>query len=369
MKDRCAQLCSRGRQAEPVDSGNLQARATQHHHLHKQMLQLNRSRCVAPTSMSKVHLHKVCPQLVRPAFNGVPLRALHSTAADCAIVMFTVIFGKYDDVSRFAASQRVAHDEMPQAARVCRFLFTDVPRQSNGLWLNVPIAPLPFPDNAARSAHAFKTIPWLLFPSAEWVIYLDGKAVVDPTPLQLVSNVSALSGNAPLTMLRHPLIDSRRYAHGWLEEFMKERAAIDGRRRQGWKRDLRDLDLALSTYCARGDICGLVEVPDSSLMVWHKPADGCAGRRLMWRVALLQCTWLGEVSYLSQREQLSFPLAVKFLHLERVVHYMQPAEYMSWWGWRPHSFEGGGSGDCVRIVPARRPGRVNVVHKTCPGDI
>jgi hypothetical protein len=40
------------------------------------LLQLNRSRCVAPTSMSKVHLHKVCPQLVRPAFNGVPLRAL-----------------------------------------------------------------------------------------------------------------------------------------------------------------------------------------------------------------------------------------------------------------------------------------------------
>ena len=56
--------------------------------------------------------------------------------------------------------------------------------------------------------------------------YLDGKVFIDPTPLQLVSNITMLSGTAPLTVLRHPLIDPQRYVHGWREEFVKERGGI-----------------------------------------------------------------------------------------------------------------------------------------------
>tara|TARA_B110001452_G_scaffold105858_1_gene87710 strand:- start:20 stop:1192 length:1173 start_codon:yes stop_codon:yes gene_type:complete len=379
----CAHLCVRARQAEPPDATSLQARAKQLRRLRELASKLDQSTCLTPelgNSGFPTYLRTACPELLQPTFDGVPWHALHAAAAGCAVVLFTVVFGGYDDLASFFATHPSAVDETPWAAHVCRFVFSDTLQPRAGPWRTLLVSPLPFPSNSARSAHALKTIPWQLFPEARSVLYLDGKTVVDLTPLQLVAKWSA----APLTVLRHPLIDPGRYTHGWLEEFGKERSAIDGRRRLGWESDLRDLDLALGTYCAEGGMCNVMAVPESSLMMWHRPADDCQGQMLARRIALLQCAWLGEVTYLSQREQLSFPYAVSQLRAQHAIRWLQPAEYIGWWGWRSHSFEGslvkgrqakkgakasGGSAKmaCVRIVPAKRPGRVKVVPKRCPG--
>jgi len=388
----CAQLCDRARQAEPSDATSLQARAKQLHRLRELAAELDQSACLTPelgNSSFPTYLQNACPQLLQPTFDGVPWHALHAAASGCAVVLFTVVFGGYDDLGSFIATQPRAVDETPRAAKVCRFMFSDTHQPRTGPWRSVLVSPLPFPSNSARSAHALKTIPWQLFPEARSVLYLDGKTVLDLTPLQLVAKWSAA---APLTVLRHPLIDPGRYTHGWLEEFGKERSAIDGRRRLGWESDLRDLDLALGTYCAEGGMCNVMAVPESSLMMWHRPADDCQGQMLARRVALLQCAWLGEVSHLSQREQLSFPYAVRQVRAQHAIRWLQPAEYIGWWGWRSHSFERSlvkgrpcvrkrgakspwvradacsAKTACVRIVPARRPGRVKVVPKRCPGD-
>ena len=387
----CAALCGRGRKSEPTDTSRLAARAQQLRRLRELASELNQTTC-APGELGNSlsgfprYLRSACPQLLQPTFDGVPWLTLHAEASGCAVVLYTIVFGGYDDSRSFVMSQPLAADETSRAAQVCRFIFSDIPRPSVGPWRTVLVSPLPFPNNSARSAHALKTVPWQLFPEAEAVLYMDGKTVVDLTPLQLVARMGAPAGSAPLTVLRHPLIDPGRYTHGWLEEFAKERGAIDGRRRPGWQGDLRDLDLALGTYCAEGGMCNVMAVPESSLLMWHRPADDCRGRTLARRVALLQCAWLGEVTHLSQREQLSFPYVVSHVQAQHAIRWLQPKEYIGWWGWRAHTFEGslvkgreaknaakagGGASKaaCVRIVPARRPGRVKVVPKRCPGGV
>ena len=117
----CAHLCVRARQAEPPDATSLQARAKQLRRLRELASKLDQSTCLTPelgNSGFPTYLRTACPELLQPTFDGVPWHALHAAAAGCAVVLFTVVFGGYDDLASFFATHPSAVDETPWAAHV-----------------------------------------------------------------------------------------------------------------------------------------------------------------------------------------------------------------------------------------------------------
>ena len=72
---------------------------------------------------------------MQPTFEGVSWRALHAAATHCEVVLFTIISGEYDDLSKFVASQRRAHDERDARGRAAHGAWrTRWPMAHDGPW-------------------------------------------------------------------------------------------------------------------------------------------------------------------------------------------------------------------------------------------
>ena len=178
-----------------------------------------------------------------PLLPALMLRRLHRLATDCQVVLYTAVFGGYDSLHDFFRNNSREHDGSPvgNARRICRFSFVDratsVKETDATLagWVQFEVEPLPF-ASMARSAHAFKTVPWALFPRAEWVLYMDGKVLLKLSAAHLVASWSSLTAERlpRLFVLQHPISQVARSSceeagegcgrgHPLLEEMMQER--------------------------------------------------------------------------------------------------------------------------------------------------
>ena len=240
----------------------------------------------------------MCPRVLSQEF----LQHIRAVAADCRVVLYTAVFGEYDQFSEFASNQ--ARDpERENQGRVCRFAFMDQQTllASSGQrdqWTRIRVAPVPFPDSLPRSAHSFKAIPWTLFPKASWVFYLDGKVSLSTPPLQIAASLSAaqVSKDPALFVLQHPIMTNRMVITceqnpekcyqpaPLLRECGDERKSLLKRARPGYEKDLKDVDLLRRLYCSRYgppdkrfasgpnyDVCSTSDVIESSFLAWHHP--------------------------------------------------------------------------------------------------
>ena len=91
---------------------------------------------------------------MQPTFEGVPWRALQAAATHCEVVLFTIISGEYDDLSKFVASQRRAHDERDARGRAAHVAHGALGGPWHtmahgtlgvGPWRTMLVYPLPFP--------------------------------------------------------------------------------------------------------------------------------------------------------------------------------------------------------------------------------
>ena len=249
----------------------------------------------------------------------------------CSTVMYTALIGRYDDFSAFAG-----HHSRHRAESVCYIVLLDEKRANGNYtyWLPVVVRPL-FLNQPARSAHILKSVPFQLFPEADWVVYIDAKTKLHmPVPtwidrMRRSDEMPARSG-ALLYVLRHPHGLVGTAEDGLVREINAERRWVIKRRRQHWQSDVADIDQLAARYCATAPLCRIGNVVETSLMVWR---GGAAHGQL----SSLACHWFHEIHHGSQREQLSFPYVVQALGLRQHVHYVAHADYKQHWGWLDHS--------------------------------
>lgn len=249
----------------------------------------------------------------------------------CSTVMYTALIGRYDDFSAFAG-----HHSRHRAESVCYIVLVDEKRANGNYtyWLPVVVRPL-FLNQPARSAHILKSVPFQLFPEADWVVYIDAKTKLHmPVPtwidrMRRSDEMPARSG-ALLYVLRHPHGLVGTAEDGLVREINAERRWVIKRRRQHWQSDVADIDQLAARYCATAPLCRIGNVVETSLMVWR---GGAAHGQL----SSLACHWFHEIHHGSQREQLSFPYVVQALGLRQHVHYVAHADYKQHWGWLDHS--------------------------------
>eukprot|EP00965_Chrysotila_dentata_P231644 6198479-Pleurochrysis_carterae.AAC.1 len=310
---------------------------------------------VAPVSAAPYSSVEQCLANRKPLLSDDKLQALHAASAGCDMVMYTVILGAYDALDIFIEKQPADLGAAELPGKLCRFALVDkatiakskergYTKKSRKAWHPFAINPLPFPSSKQRSAHGFKAAPWLLFPTAEWIIYLDGKIILQQPVRHMLSNFTALPGKTSLFVLLHPHVIGPRHESPLLEEIVAEKAWITRRKREDFARDVADINHLLRLYCNADlnaryelDICQTSPVIESSLMVWRqpRPSSSCAAAQKL-QMELLQCLWLTEIALVSQREQLSFPYVVDVLKAESSIHYIPPEEYKRFWGWRDH---------------------------------
>ena len=130
---------------------------------------------------------------------------------------------------------------------MCYVAVVDALRKRNySYWLPV-VVPRLFPREAARSAHALKSVPWQLFPRADWVLYMDAKTTLAVSAPALVVRLLQSNGRAALHVLRHPHWGS--YNDGLVRVFAAARRWLLHRRREHWKADVADFDAQQGRYC------------------------------------------------------------------------------------------------------------------------
>ena len=270
-----------------------------------------------------------CANTTTPLNTGCPtppITSAPSATLACRRVVYTALVGPYDSFEAFADAHA------PQRAPgVCYVAVVDALRKRNySYWLPV-VLPMFFPGEAARSAHALKSVPLLLFPRADWVLYMDAKTTLDMPAPTLVGRW--LRSNGQLHVLRHPHGRVGTARDGLVREFTAERNWLIKRRREHWETDVADLDAQRGRYCDTAPLCQIGNVVETSLMVWSIAAGT---RAALQRIA---CHWFSHISTGSQREQLSLPYVVHALaDASRHVHYVPYAQYRRYWGWLDHRF-------------------------------
>ena len=162
---------------------------------------------------------------------------------------------------------------------------------------------------AARSAHALKSVPWQLFPRADWVLYMDAKTTLAVSAPALVVRLLQSNGRAALHVLRHPHWGS--YHDGLVRAFAAERRWLINRRREHWKADVADFDAQQGRYCNAPPLCRIGDVVEASLMVW---STAVMPRGVLRRLA---SHWFHQIRTGSQREQSSLPYAVHALGVHK----------------------------------------------------
>ena len=253
-----------------------------------------------------------------------PVNAIRATLA-CRMVVYTALIGPYDDFEAFADKHA------PQRAPgVCYVAVVDALRERNySYWLPV-VVPRLFPREAARSAHALKSVPWQLFPRADWVLYIDAKTTLAVSAPAWVAHLLQSNGRAALHVLRHPHGSVGTARDGLVREFDAERRWLIKRQREHWKADVADLDAQQGRYCNSAPLCRIGDVVETSLMVW---STAVTPRGVLRRLA---CHWFHQIRTGSQREQLSLPYVVHALGASSHVHYVPHAHYRQYWGWLDH---------------------------------
>jgi len=248
----------------------------------------------------------------------------------CTTVLYTALIGAYDDFHAFAAAHR---EHRVVGTEVCYVALVDAVRgQSFSYWKPVLVRPL-FPDQPARSAHLLKTVPFQLFPRAEWIVYIDAKTTLSVPVTVWISRLHRTNATRPLHVLRHPHRAIGTARNGLVREIGAERHWVEKRRRSRWAEDVADIDALAARYCAAAPLCSIGNVVESSLIVWHAVPSTLAQSRALHRLA---CHWYHEVRNGSQREQLSFPYVVHASNASRLVHYVEHEEYKRHWGWLDH---------------------------------
>jgi hypothetical protein len=94
-----------------------------------------------------------------------------------SIVIYTVIFGGYDAVSELP--EEYVRDD------IARILFTDDPELESETWDIVFRDPI-IKDDPSRSSKELKLRPHLLFPNYEYSLYIDGNAVLQVDPIDMI---------------------------------------------------------------------------------------------------------------------------------------------------------------------------------------
>ena len=144
-----------------------------------------------------------CANTTTPLSTECPARPIVSAPREtlaCHRVVYTALVGPYDNFEAFADAH--AHRRAPD---VCYVAVVDALRKRNySYWLPI-VLPRLFPDDAARSAHALKSLPLQLFPRADWVLYMDSKTTLAMPAPTLVGRW--LQSNGQLHVLHHPNID------------------------------------------------------------------------------------------------------------------------------------------------------------------
>ena len=161
------------------------------------------------------------------------------------MVQYSVLFGDEDSLPSAKGEGADGSD-----TGLCRFLLIDHavdPARAAPL-TPVMVAPLPFPSSRQRSAHAFKAVPWFLFPAAETVVYLDAKVRLTTTLRDLLERFKWVLH--PLIVLRHPSYgDERVIVDGVASGITGEHAVLAARKRENWTQDLLDIDTLRDLYC------------------------------------------------------------------------------------------------------------------------
>jgi len=280
-----------------------------------------------------------------PLLEPLALARLHELARACRVVQYSVLFGDEDSLPSAKGEGADGSD-----TGLCRFLLVDHavdPARAAPL-TPVMVAPLPFPSSRQRSAHAFKAVPWLLFPAAETVVYLDAKVRLTTTLRDLLERFNWVLH--PLIVLRHPSYgDERVIVNGVASGITGEHAVLAARKRENWTQDLLDVDTLRGLYCwDRGPkLCarwgGVIE---SSVLIWRRPSGRFDNGAMRAALRLLQGLWLAEIATLSHREQLSFTFVMDTLKLRDAVFGIarcnytgeaDPAQLLV--EWVPHRFE------------------------------
>lgn len=304
-----------------------------------------------PTDNTKKTKQKMGPSCAACANTTVPLRP-HCVpppvqplraSLRCRAVVYTALIGPYDDFERFANAHAPQVDadaanaqktKQPQKTKktkkpsTCYVAVVDALRGRNYSYWTPAVVPRLFPREAARSAHALKSVPWQLFPRAEWVLYIDAKTTLSvPAPIW-VDRMRHMDERARLHVLRHPHGTIGTASNGLVREIAAERRWVLKRRREHWLADVGDIDAQERRYCAYAPLCAIGGVAETSLMLWRRTAT-----RALHRLA---CHWYHEIRTGSQREQLSFPYVVHALGVQSHVHYVAYDSYRRYWGWLDH---------------------------------
>lgn len=259
------------------------------------------------------------------------LAGLHTAVEGCAIVLFTVIVGHSDTLSTIPADEP-SSDERSICAIALLDAQSALPADAgaelpNALqsgpstWFRFSLPKMPMFASAGRAAHSMKAAMLSLFPSADWVVYADGKTVLNVPPRALIHRLTALT-SLPLIVFQHPWNDSPEL------EGKYSRIRVRYQHRSAWQNDITDIRRVEALYRREGAynnqpgmldafVIAQQRMPSSRQLAVLRGATGLERPAHRTLLQAFECAWFCEIALLSMREQVSFYYVLDMLGARR----------------------------------------------------
>jgi hypothetical protein len=278
------------------------------------------------------------------AFNSEAARSwlarLRASAAGCETVLFTVITGGTDLLSPLPSAEQEGGERM----RVCSIALLDrPPREAEpgaravntpaDEWFQVRLPATVAFTSAGRVAHSLKSSMMHLFPDANWVLYMDGKALLRQPIARVIAHVANMTA-LPLIVLTHNRVLFPK------DEAIKTRNRLTTVARPGWQEDLAQLAVATARYRAEGHFSGQPGVAETMIVLQQRapperPSIGLPLPSARMVLRAFECVWFNEIWASSMREQLHLFYVIDLLGMRKHV-FMLPHK-LSWLRTKEHA--------------------------------